>query len=52
MSSPRATHVPAPNAAAWHDWRAVAVVSHWGFLLRLTGRSFANAEHSPFDPMV
>ena len=40
------------RAAAWHDWREVAVVSHWGFLLRLTGRSFANAEHSPFDPMV
>jgi hypothetical protein len=28
----------------------VAVVSHWGFLLRLTGQSLANAEHLPFDP--
>jgi broad specificity phosphatase PhoE len=40
------------RAAAWTDWREVAVVSHWGFLLRLTGRSFTNAEHSPFDPTV
>ena len=40
------------NAAAWTDWREIAVVSHWGFLLRLTGRSFANAEHAPFDPLV
>lgn len=40
------------RAAAWPDWREVAVVSHWGFLLRLTGRSFANAEHAPFDPLV
>ena len=38
------------RAAAWHDWREVAVVSHWGFLLRLTGKSLANAEHLPFDP--
>jgi len=38
------------RAAAWTDWREVAVVSHWGFLLRLTGRSFTNAEHLPFDP--
>jgi broad specificity phosphatase PhoE len=38
------------QAAAWLDWREVAVVSHWGFLLRLTGRSFTNAEHAPFDP--
>ena len=48
----RRAHAFRQNAAAWADWRAVAVVSHWGFLLRLTGRSFANAEHSPFDPMV
>ncbi|MGH6892059.1 MAG: histidine phosphatase family protein [Dongiaceae bacterium] len=40
------------RAAGWHDWREVAVVSHWGFLLRLTGRSLANAEHVPFDPTV
>ena len=38
------------RAAAWADWREVAVVSHWGFLLRLTGKSLANAEHLPFDP--
>lgn len=40
------------RAAAWRDWREVAVVSHWGFLLRLTGRSLANAEHLPFDPTI
>ena len=38
------------RAAAWADWREVAVVSHWGFLLRLTGRSLQNAEHLAFDP--
>src|SRR5262245_38022170 len=38
------------RAAAWDDWREVAVVSHWGFLLRLTGKSLANAEHLDFDP--
>ncbi len=38
------------RAAALADWREVAVVSHWGFLLRLTGRSLQNAEHLPFDP--
>jgi broad specificity phosphatase PhoE len=40
------------RAAAWHDWREVAVVSHWGFLLRLTGKSLDNAEHLPFDPTI
>ncbi len=40
------------RAAAWHDWREVAVVSHWGFLLRLTGRSLQNAEHLAFDPTI
>lgn len=38
------------RAASWADWRDVAVVSHWGFLLRLTGRSLQNAEHVAFDP--
>jgi glucosyl-3-phosphoglycerate phosphatase len=38
------------RAAAWHDWRDVAVVSHWGFLLRLTGKSLQNAETVRFDP--
>lgn len=38
------------RAAAWTDWREVAVVSHWGFLLRLTGKSLQNAEHLAFDP--
>jgi broad specificity phosphatase PhoE len=40
------------RAAAWTDWREVAVVSHWGFLLRLTGKSLQNAEHLPFDPTL
>jgi broad specificity phosphatase PhoE len=40
------------SAAAWTDWREVAVVSHWGFLLRLTGKSLANAEHLRFDPTL
>ena len=40
------------QAASWADWQEVAVVSHWGFLLRLTGKSLANAEHLPFDPTL
>ena len=38
------------RAVTWHDWRDVAVVSHWGFLLRLTGKSLQNAETLRFDP--
>ncbi len=38
------------RAAALSDWRHVAVVSHWGFILQLTGHSAANAELVPFDP--
>lgn len=32
------------------DWAHTLVVSHWGFILSLTGRSVANGEHLPFDP--
>jgi glucosyl-3-phosphoglycerate phosphatase len=38
------------RAAGWADWRELAVVSHWGFVLRLTGKSLQNAEHVRFDP--
>lgn len=38
------------RAATWPDWRDIAVVSHWGFLLRLTGKSLQNAEPLRFDP--
>lgn len=38
------------RAASLPDWRHVAVVSHWGFILQLTGHSAANAELVPFDP--
>lgn len=38
------------RAAGWTDWPEVAVVSHWGFLLRLTGKSLQNAETAEFDP--
>lgn len=38
------------RAAALGDWQHVAVVSHWGFILQLTGHSAANAELVPFDP--
>lgn len=37
-------------AAAFEDWQHVAVVSHWGFILQLTGHSAVNAELVPFDP--
>ncbi|MDY0871964.1 histidine phosphatase family protein [Dongia rigui] len=38
------------RAAALPDWQHVAVVSHWGFILQLTGHSAVNAELVPFDP--
>lgn len=38
------------KAAQLADWRHVAVVSHWGFIRRLTGRDVRNAELVPFDP--
>jgi broad specificity phosphatase PhoE len=38
------------RAAALEDWRHVAVVSHWGFIIQLTGHSARNAELVPFDP--
>lgn len=37
-------------AGTFNDWQHVAVVSHWGFILQLTGHSAANAELVPFDP--
>ncbi len=37
-------------AATFPDWQHVAVVSHWGFILQLTGHSAVNAELVPFDP--
>jgi broad specificity phosphatase PhoE len=40
------------RAAGWDDWRHVAVVSHWGFILRLTGRELRNGEHIAFDPVL
>lgn len=38
------------RAATLNDWQHVAVVSHWGFILQLTGHSAMNAELVPFDP--
>ncbi len=35
---------------AWADWRTTLVVSHWAFLLALTGTSFENGEWRVFDP--
>ena len=32
------------------DWRRTLVVSHWGFILSLTGRSVENGEWLRFDP--
>ncbi|MBW8270331.1 histidine phosphatase family protein [Caldovatus aquaticus] len=36
--------------AALPDWRDTLVVSHWGFILCLTGRSVANGEWLRCDP--
>ena len=38
------------RAGAWPDWRHVVVVSHWGFILRLTGQELRNGECLAFDP--
>jgi glucosyl-3-phosphoglycerate phosphatase len=32
------------------DWREVAVISHWGFILGLTGHAIPNGAHIEFDP--
>lgn len=37
--------------AAFTDWQHVVVVSHWGFILQLTGYSAANAELVPYNPL-
>ena len=36
--------------SARDDWAHTLVVSHWGFILSLTGRSVGNGEHVAFDP--
>ncbi len=36
--------------AALPDWEDTLVVSHWGFILSLTGRSVMNGEALRFDP--
>jgi glucosyl-3-phosphoglycerate phosphatase len=33
-----------------HDWASTLVVSHWGFILSLTGRSVANGQWLRCDP--
>ena len=37
-------------ARAWPDHDEVLVVTHWGFILGLTGRSIKNCEILPLDP--
>lgn len=32
------------------DWRRTVVVSHWGFILSLTGERVGNGEWRRFDP--
>jgi broad specificity phosphatase PhoE len=36
--------------AALDDWAHTVVVSHWGFILSMTGRSVANGAWLPCDP--
>jgi len=33
-----------------HDWRGTLVISHWGFILSLTGQSLANGQWLRCDP--
>ncbi|PWS38626.1 histidine phosphatase family protein [Falsiroseomonas bella] len=36
--------------AALEDWAHTVVVSHWGFILSMTGQSVANGQWLPCDP--
>ena len=38
------------SLAARHDWANTLVVSHWGFILSLTGQSVANGQWLRCDP--
>ncbi len=38
------------DAATWPDRREVAVITHWGFVLALTGVSLRNGECVAFEP--
>jgi broad specificity phosphatase PhoE len=38
------------NLALRHDWANTLVVSHWGFILALTGQSVANGQWLRCDP--
>lgn len=38
------------HAAGLEDWRETAVVSHWGFILGLTGEAVGNCDLVRFDP--
>ncbi|GBQ17751.1 hypothetical protein AA700_1282 [Acidiphilium acidophilum DSM 700] len=36
--------------AAREDWRETLVVSHWAFILALTGQSLMNGQWIEYDP--
>lgn len=38
------------EAAAHPEWQNLLVVSHWGFILSLTGQSLANGDWLRYDP--
>ncbi|HYZ22805.1 MAG TPA: histidine phosphatase family protein, partial [Rhodopila sp.] len=38
------------DLAARHDWAHTLVVSHWGFILSMTGQSVANGQWLRCDP--
>ena len=38
------------HLASRHDWATTLVVSHWGFILSLTGQSVANGQWLRCDP--
>ena len=40
------------DAAAWPDGREVAAITHWGFVLALTGASLRNGACVRFDPLA
>ena len=39
------------QAADWHDWADLLVVTHWGFIRDLTGEAVPNGTLLRFDPV-
>jgi hypothetical protein len=40
------------SLASRHDWAATLVISHWGFILAMTGQSVTNGQWLRCDPTM